>query len=393
MAALLLAGGQGTRLGSADPKGMFPLGLKSGCTLFALQAYRIRRLEMLASVRASKPERCVIPWYIMTSPATDAKTKAYFRENRYFGLRAENVIFFEQAMIPCYDNGGKLLLADKGKVARAPDGNGGLYAAMERAGVLHDMRRRGVKFSHLYCVDNALVKVGDPAFVGLTSLRGVPIGAKTIRKEDPYEKVGVIVKVQGAYAVVEYSEISRTKAEARDYRGLLYAAGNICNHVMTTDFLEECIARNDDLVYHVAKKKIPHVNDRGELVKPSENNGIKLEKFVFDVFAFAKDIVVYEIAREQEFSPLKEPAGKASCTVKHCQQDLHRLHCQWLVAAGAQVPSTRGPDLRADGDPLPEGAICEVHPLASYQGEGLFDFVRQNPLLSFPLFINEAMEK
>jgi len=281
---LLLAGGQGTRLGTSYPKGMYDVGLPSNKTLFQLQAERIISLERLAEKRTGV--KGSITWYIMTSASTIQPTKEYFASNNYFGLSADNVVVFQQGTLPCFTFEGKMILADKHKLSVAPDGNGGLYRALRREGILGNMRDRGIKYIQLYCVDNILVKVGDPVFMGYCLSKGAECANKVVRKGFPTEAVGITCKVADQYQVVEYSEITPRSAERRNNDGsLTYSAANICIHFFTFEFLDRIVMENErSLEHHVAKKKIPFMNSEGVLVKPDKPNGIKMEKFVFDVF-------------------------------------------------------------------------------------------------------------
>nr|CAD7194364.1 unnamed protein product [Timema douglasi] len=352
---LLLAGGQGTRLGVTYPKGMYDVGLPSRKSLYHIQAERIRRLEDLAYHRTDG--RGTITWYIMTSEATMEPTIHYFEKHNYFGLKKENVVMFEQGLLPCFTFEGKFIMDSKSKLAKAPDGNGGIYKALRDQKVLDDMERRGVEYLHAYAVDNILVKVADPVFIGYCINKGADCGAKVVEKVNPTEAVGVVCEVGDRFQVVEYSEITQKTAEKRNNDGrLTFSAGSICNHFFTRQFLRNIADEHEkDLKLHVAKKKIPYVDTDGSCYKPEKPNGIKMEKFVFDVFPYAERFVTWEVERSVGFSPLKnsDSAGK-ECPAT-ARSDLMALHRRYIEAAGATIVDSKD-------------FICEISPLLSYAG-------------------------
>ncbi|XP_015598685.1 UDP-N-acetylhexosamine pyrophosphorylase [Cephus cinctus] len=355
VAVLLMAGGQGTRLGVNYPKGIYDVGLPSHKTLLHLQAERIRRLQEIAEQAFGKSGE--ITWYVLTSEATQKPTLDYFRENKFFGLKEENVVTFEQGMLPCFTFNGQIILDEKYKLSRAPDGNGGVYRALKVQGILNDMEKRGIRSVHAHSVDNILVKVADPVFLGYCLSHSADCGVKVVKKSSPTEAVGVVCQVDNEYKVVEYSEITKKMAERRRSDGnLVLNAGNICNHYFTVEFLRAVgDIHEGKLDLHVAKKKIPYVDENGIRVLPNVVNGIKIEKFVFDVFRFARKFVAWEVVREYEFSALKNADSSGQDCPTTARQDVFALHKKWLLDAGAECVS---------GD-------VEISPLLSYAGENL----------------------
>jgi UDP-N-acetylglucosamine/UDP-N-acetylgalactosamine diphosphorylase len=261
---------------------------------------------------------------------------------------------------------GKILLDSPSRIAVAPDGNGGVYAATRsplspndpNTTVLTDLATRNIQYVHAYCVDNCLVRVADPVFLGYSISKRADCAAKVVPKTEPTESVGVVARRGSKFSVVEYSEISQEQAERRDPESgeLAFRAGNIANHFYTADFLNKVEAFEDELAFHIARKKIPHVNDAGDFIKPSKPNGMKLELFVFDVFPFTERFSVLEVQRREEFSPLKNAPGTGSDDPETSRRDLLSQHKRFLEGAGAKVS---------------EGVEIEISPLASYAGEGL----------------------
>jgi len=388
VAVLLLAGGQGTRLGVDYPKGMYNMGLPSQKTLYQIQAERIRKLEELAEERTGK--RGNIMWYIMTSEATGGKTLQYFCNHNWFGLKKENLVVFEQFMLPCFTMEGKLILDQPSSIARAPDGNGGLYRALRDHNVLVDMESRGIKYLHVYCVDNILVKVADPVFMGFCINKNSDCAVKTVTKTDPKEAVGVVCNVNGVNTVMEYSEISQEDAHRRNHDGqLTYSAANTANHFFSLEFLKNVCTEHDwTLKHHIAIKKIPYVDDEGVRIKPTTPNGVKMEKFVFDVIQFAKKFLVWEVLREDEFSPLKNADGAAKDTPTTARQALFSLHRRYLLQAGAQLLDDQGNTITEDSDV----GVYEISPLVSYDGEGLEAVVKGSKYTA-PLHLTARDEK
>ncbi|XP_047078768.1 UDP-N-acetylglucosamine diphosphorylase 1-like isoform X2 [Lolium rigidum] len=344
LAVVLLAGGQGTRLGSSDPKGCFSIGLPSGKSLFQLQAERILCVQKLAA-RSNDGNTVQIHWYIMTSPFTDEATRKFFESRRYFGLEPDQVTFFQQGTLPCVSPDGRFIMETPYKVARAPDGNGGVYAALKSKKLLDNMAARGVKYVDCYGVDNALVRVADPTFLGYFIDKGVSAAAKVVRKAYPQEKVGVFVQRGrgGPLSVVEYSEMDAAMTtEINQTTGRLrYCWSNVCLHMFSLDFLNQVTnSLERDSVYHLADKKIPSIH--------GYTTGLKLEQFIFDVFNYSPSTALFEVVREEEFAPVKNANGAPYDTPDSARLMVLRLHSRWVVTAGV-----------------------EVSPLCSYSGENL----------------------
>jgi len=370
VAVLLMAGGQGTRLGFAHPKGMYDVELPSRKTLFRIQAERIQKLEELAYDATGR--HGTITWYIMTSEHTIQPTYEYFMANKYFGLKKENVILFEQGSLPCFEYDGKIILDEKYRLARAPDGNGGIYRAMKQQGILDDIAKRGILYLHAHSVDNILIKVADPVFIGYCVQENADCAAKVVEKSHPNEPVGVVAIVDGKYQVVEYSEISAKTAEMRNSDGrLTFNAGNICNHFFTSAFLHKIgTTYEKELKLHVAKKKITFIDNSGKRTTPENPNGIKIEKFVFDVFEFAQKFVAMEVPRDEEFSALKNADVAGKDCPSTARTDLYRLHRKYIEAAGGIV----------------HGEECEISPFMSYAGENLAPLVQGKSFTS-PVYL------
>jgi len=365
---ILMAGGQGTRLGFNHPKGMYNVGLPSNKTLYQIQAERIYKLQQLAEEQTD--QKSTIRWYIMTSESTLKDTKDYFESNSFFGLEPSAVVFFEQHQLPCLTFEGKLILKTQGSLAKAPDGNGGLYTALKSAKVVDDMETNGVKHVFVYCVDNILVKVADPSFIGFCASKDLDASNKVIEKKEPNESVGVVCKCEEKFQVVEYSEISQETSEKRSDDGrLLFNDSNICIHYFNTRFLRKIVNEHlDEMPHHIAKKKIPFVDDKGVEVKPTSPNGMKLEKFVFDVFQFTDNFSVFLCKREEEFSPLKNGPDTPKCSPISCRQEVSSLNRQYLQNAGAKFVDDDGNVVENCNN------LCEISTLLSYDGEGLESF-------------------
>ncbi|MEF3306014.1 UDPGP type 1 family protein [Paenibacillus sp. GYB003] len=347
VAAFVVAGGQGSRLGHEGPKGTFRIGLPSGKSLFQLQAERLLNL----SGRAGR----TIPWYVMTSADNDAETSRFFQSSGYFGYAPDDIRMVKQQSLPAIDEAGRMLLAARDEIGFAPSGNGDAFASLKRSGALADMKRRGIEWVFYYNVDNALIRIADPLFVGAAAHYGNPIATKAAYKTHPEEKVGVLCLKDGRPAVLEYSEVPERLLYEKDAAGrLVYGLGNLSIHLFRLDFIERHAER--DIAYHAAHKKIKTVDGRGEPFTPDAPNGCKLETFIFDYFPLAERMTVLSFRREEEFAPVKNKEGEDSPrTACRLVLDLHR---KWLAEAGA-------------GPQPPDGRDIEISPLVSYAGEGL----------------------
>lgn len=353
-----VAGGQGTRLGYSGPKGTFRCSPVTRKSLFELQAERIRS--------AGEAFGVPIPWYIMTSPDNDKATRSFFRRHCYFGLGPGNVLFARQRMYPVLDENGKLILDARDHIAMSPNGHGGSFLAMQEGGVLEDAEMRGVEILSYYQVDNILIHVIDPVFVGFHRMAGAEMSSKMVRKFDPLEKVGHFVNVEGRLKVIEYSDLSDADMQARLPDGSLkYEAGSIGIHLINTGFAEDQIRDGLKLPVHIAHKKIPALGEDGVIVHPDEPNSYKFETFVFDALQNARKSVILEVDRKEEFSPIKNREGVDS--PKTARQDLNNFFGSWLEAAGHKIPRDQNGRVRCD---------IEIHPLFARTKE---EFIRKVP--------------
>ena len=364
VAAVLMAGGQGTRLGSSAPKGCYDIGLPSQKSLFALQADRIHRIKQLAAQLTTTQLTAIhLPWYIMTSLVTHHPTLLYFQQHGYFGLPQEDVHFFQQSELPALSFDGRILLESASKLALSPNGNGGIFDALHTSGCLADMAKRGVTSIHTYGVDNVLIRVADPTLIGYARLHKAECVNKVVLKEEPSEKVGVMCVRAGVPHVVEYSELPKAMAELRDATTgrLVYSAANIVQQYFTLPFLQSVATQ--PLPLHMARKAVPFIDPAGVLQQPSQPNAIKLEMFNFDIFARSPSMHALAVERTEEFSGVKNKSGVDSPDT--ARQAVGALHRRWVVGAGGAVEE-------GDGG----GGVVEVSGFVSYAGEGLESVVK-----------------
>ncbi|MDZ7269849.1 MAG: UDPGP type 1 family protein [candidate division KSB1 bacterium] len=338
VAAILVAGGQGSRLGFEGPKGIYTFGTPSGKSLFQVHAEKIRAM--------ARRYGAAIPWYIMTSEANHAATQAFFRENEYFGLPPSDVFFFQQGMMPAIDAEGRIILDAPDHIFMNPDGHGGTLAALGKSGALADMRRRGLEQLFYFQIDNVLIKMCDPLFLGYHAAAGAEMSAKVCSKRDPHEKIGVIGRRHGRLTVIEYSDMSAADKEMRNPDGTLkYNSGSIAIHVLQVDFVARLIESGTALPWHVAHKTIPFINQAGKLIRPTQPNGYKFETFIFDALGEARGSVVLEVERRQEFSPIKNASGVDS--PETARRDFYNFYGEWLEQCGVTVPRDRDGNVRA----------------------------------------------
>lgn len=303
VAAVLLAGGQGTRLGSDAPKGTFNIGVTRPLYIFEQQ------IENLKTV--CRECGAYVPLLVMTSEKNDTATREFFAEHAYFGYPAEYVRFFVQAMSPCVDLEGKILLESRGKLSLSPNGNGGWYSSLERAGLLSDRLLCNTEWFNVYGVDNVLQRIADPVFLGATIESGKLCGAKVVRKCAPAERVGVLCLQDGLPSVVEYYELDEETARLRDERGdLVYSYGVILNYLFNAKKLREIAA--EKIPVHAVKKKIPYLAPDGSTVTPAQENGWKFETLILDMVRLMGSCLPFEVEREREFAPIKNRTGTDS---------------------------------------------------------------------------------
>ena len=298
--AVLLAGGQGTRLGSDGPKGKYNIGLTKEIYIFE----RLIRNLMDVTDKAG----CFVPLYVMTSDKNHDETIAFFEEKNYFGYPKDFVKFFKQEMAPSVDFQGKLYMESADSLSLSPNGNGGWFYSMEVTGILKDVKARGVEWLNIFAVDNVLQRIADPVFVGATIDSGCVSGAKVVRKADPEEKIGVLCLEDGKPSIVEYYEMTEEIINSREANGeLSYNFGVILNYLFRVDQLEEISSQK--MTVHVVEKKIPFIDEKGVLVKPESPNGYKFELLVLDMIHMFDNCLSYEVVRDYEFAPIKNKTG------------------------------------------------------------------------------------
>jgi UDP-N-acetylglucosamine/UDP-N-acetylgalactosamine diphosphorylase len=328
---IIVAGGEGSRLGFPHPKGMFPIGPVSNHSLFQIL---LEKVQAVARAYATR-----LPVYLMTSPSTQAESLAYLDQHDWFGQPRDDRFVFCQGTMPAVDaDTGRVLLSAPDAVAISPDGHGGMLAALARCGGLDDLARRGIE-RLFYCqVDNPLVALCDPEFLGDHILTGSEISTQVVAKRDASERVGVVVSIDGRTQIIEYSDLPPEVAARTSPDGSLELwAGSIAVHAIDVDFLRQVAADPERLPFHVARKAVAHIDDAGQLIEPCQPNAIKFERFIFDLLPAAKRSIVFEVDRATAFAPLKNALGQSTDTPSTVRRQMIALHSEWLRSAGAAV--------------------------------------------------------
>lgn len=298
--AVLLAGGQGTRLGLDKPKGMLNVGVNKELYLFEQLIHNL--MQVVDQTGAW------VPLFVMTSEKNNEDTVQFFKEKRFFGYNEEYVFFFVQQMAPSVNYEGKIYMEDKGRISTSPNGNGGWFISMANAGLLKKVKELGVEWLNVFSVDNVLQKIADPIFVGAVLKHQCVSGSKVVAKADPYEKVGVLCLEDGKPSIVEYYEMTEEMIHLRDKQGkLLYNYGVILNYLFSVEALEKIV--NENLPTHIVEKKIPYMDETGNVVKPEKPNGYKFETLVLDMIHRMDNCLSFEVEREKEFAPIKNATG------------------------------------------------------------------------------------
>ena len=325
VAAVVVAGGQGSRLGIDAPKGVVGVTPVKGKSLFMLFAEKILALE--------QKFQCKVPWFIMTSRENDRPTQEYFLDNAYFGLNRDHVHFFVQGMLPSVTTEGKFIIGQDGGLFMNPDGHGGTFNALRTSGSLSLMKDLGIEEIFYFQVDNPLAKVCDPLFLGLHNLSGAQMSSKVVRKSTYEEKVGVITRISNKTTLLEYSDMSDEVRYAQGSDGeMLHWAGNLAIHMIRREFAEEITAQGTRLPFHGARKML---SARGPDHKPMETLGIKFEAFLFDALPLADKSITLEVMREEEFAPVKNLTGADSLESSRLLQSA--LYTTWLKRIGVDV--------------------------------------------------------
>jgi len=362
VAALTVAGGQGTRLGFDGPKGTYPITPVLHKTLFQYFAETVARI----SERYGAP----MTWYIMCSELNAAATQAFFASNKFFGLADGQVRFFVQGTMPAIGLDGRLVIGAKDSLALSPNGHGGTLLALRKSGCLDRMAADGVECISYFQVDNPLVPIADPLFLGLHVLEDSQISSRMLPKTGPMEKLGNFCLSGGRLHVIEYSDMPQELAERRNPDGTLaFLSGSPAIHIISRAFIEELTQDGTlNLPWHRADKKVPYLAPDGTVAKPDEPNAVKLESFIFDAIPMAARAIVVEGSRKEMFGPTKNATGVDSA--ESCRAMLVARDARRLELAGVSIPRN------ADGTPA---ALVEISPRSVICDEDAIEYFRANP--------------
>lgn len=348
VAVIMVAGGQGTRLGHDAPKGTYPIGPVTERSLFQIHAEKVLAL--------SRRYQSQIPLLIMTSRENDATTQEYFAKHRWFGLQQEQVTFFVQGMLAALDaSTGQVLVRADGELVLSPNGHGGIIEALHDAGLLDRLQLQGITDCYYFQVDNPLVKIADPLFVGHHLIADAEMSLKVLAKLYPMERMGNLVELDGRCHIIEYTELPKELAEQKLPNGQLRIwAGSPAIHLFKLSFLQRLGRGEITLPYHIARKAVPYLDSTGQLVKPDKPNALKFERFVFDALPLAERVVAVETSRSEEFEPLKNAEGENSpASVKKAMSD---QYAAWLREAEIE---------------LQENHLIELSPLIATEADHL----------------------
>lgn len=367
---LLVAGGQGSRLGFDHPKGLYPIGPVSRASLL--------QIHFEKALAAGRRHGAPLPVYMMTSPVTHNEQFAFLNEHGRFGLAPENVVLFCQGTMPAVDaSTGRLLLAEKDSLFLSPDGHGGTVAALATSGAIANMRQRGIEHLFYLQVDNPLAPIGDAEFIGYHLLARSDLTSMAVAKQTPHDRLGNFATIDGRLQVIEYSDFPADVAEKRDNAGgLVFWAGSIAVHVFGIAFLERALALKDALPFHIAHKKVPYINKAGQSIEPEQPNALKFERFIFDLLPHANNPLVVEYAEEDVFAPLKNAPGEKRDTPEYVERLMVAQYCKWLQAAGTRVA---------------EGVPVEISPLWALDADGVAARTDRPAIIDKPTYLHHAI--
>jgi UDP-N-acetylglucosamine/UDP-N-acetylgalactosamine diphosphorylase len=370
VAVLVVAGGQGSRLGFEHPKGMFAIGPISHKSLFQIHAEKV----LAARRRYGKP----IPFLVMTSPGNADETQQFFEQHRFFGLPRAEVHFFSQGTMPALDySTGQLLMETPGRLFTSPNGHGGSLTALAESGLLAQLQAQGIRHLFYFQVDNPLVKVADPLFLGQHLRARAEASTKVVAKHSPEDKLGNLVLVGGRCTIIEYSDLPKEMARLTDSQGRLrFWVGSPAIHLFDLDFLGRVTQGETRIPFHVARKKVPHLDRAGRMIHPERENALKFEMFIFDVLPRAERWTVVETSRREEFEPLKNAAGADS--PESVRQAMSNLAGEWLERAGVAVPR------RPDGH---VAVPLEISPLYALDADELAGKVDRDLRITGPTYL------